>query len=222
MVEKGVPWERPAAGPADWEVDGDDAALAAAVRDHPGARVAFRPHPASDLARAIGIHAAGGPGAATFDLALDALRVVADGREHFAVNMVVIGTAPDRTGWFTPSSSLSWTVDERPAHDGRVTGIVVGSGQHLRGLDVIPRGHPGDGRAELQAYAVRRSQRSGMRSRLVQGAHLPHPDITQVTARRVQVRARRGPVALEIDGVGAPSASRVTIEVVPAAFVLVV
>ena len=222
MVEKGVPWERPAAGPAEWEVDGDDPALAAAVRGRPGARVAFRPDPTSDLARAIGVHAAGGSRAPTFDLTLDALRVVADGREHFAVNMVVIGTGPDRTGWFTPALGLSWQVDDRPRCDGAVTGIVVGSGQYLRGLDVIPRGHPGDGRAEVQVYAVGRRQRAGMRSRLVQGAHLPHPDITQVTGRRVQVQAQRGPVALEIDGVPTPPASRVTVEVAPAAFVLVV
>ena len=38
MVEKGQPWERPAAGPAEWHVTGDDATLAAAVRDRPGVR----------------------------------------------------------------------------------------------------------------------------------------------------------------------------------------
>ena len=59
MVEKGQPWERPARGPAAWHVEGDDAALAAAVRDQPGARVGFRPDPASDLARALGIHSTG-------------------------------------------------------------------------------------------------------------------------------------------------------------------
>jgi len=50
MIEKGRPWERPAEGPPDVVVDGDDPALAAAVGHRPGARVAFRPDAASDFA----------------------------------------------------------------------------------------------------------------------------------------------------------------------------
>jgi hypothetical protein len=219
MVEMGRPWERPASGPAEWHVEGDDATLAAAVRDRPGARVRFRPDAGSDLARALGLHA---PGPAALELTLDGLRVVADGRELFAVNMVVVGIAPDRTRWTTRAPALRVRVDERVAHDGPATGVVVASGQHLRGADVVPRGHPGDGRDEVQVYAVRRGERAGVRSRLPQGVHLPHPDITQTSGRHVEVRADRGPIPLEVDGVGVPPAALVTVDVVPDAFVLVV
>ena len=218
MVEKGVPWERPAAGPAEWHVEGDDATLAAAVRDHPGARIAFRPGPGSDLGRALGIHE---PGEGTLEVAVDALRVVADGRELFGVNMLVVGVAPDRATWLTASPGLRVRVADRVVHDAPATGVVVASGQYLRGSDLVPRGHPGDGRAEIQVYAVSRGRRAGVRARLPQGVHLPHPDITQSSGRQVEIRADRGPLPVEIDGVSAPPAQLVTVEIVPEAFVLV-
>lgn len=222
MVEPGRPWERPAAGPAAWHVEGDDAALAAAVRDRPGARVGFRPDPTSDLARALGVHGARpGPGDAAVDLPVDGLRVNADDRELFAVNMVVVGTPPDRTGRFTSTPGLRVEVDGRVAHDGSATTVVVASGQYLRGNDVVPRGHPGDGRAEVQVYAVARNQRSEVRRRLPQGVHLPHPGITQTSGRRVTVVAGGRPVRIEVDGVPGPPGTRIEIEVVPEAFLIV-
>ena len=223
MVEKGRPWERPASGPAEWEVSGDDATLAAAVRGHPGARVEFRPEAGSDLARAVGLHVGGAtPGAPALELELDALRVTADDRDLFAVNVVVVGTAPDRAGWFTRAPGLRVRVGERVVHDGPATGVVVASGQYLRGNDVVPRGHPGDGRAEIQVYAVGRGERAAVRSRLPQGVHLPHPAIAQATGRQVEIRADRGPLPVELDGVAAPSAALVTVAVLPGAFLLVV
>jgi len=219
VVSKGTPWERPGSGAPDWEVAGDDAALAAAVRDRRGARVAFRPSPTSDLGRALGVHVTG---AGALDLPLDALTVVADARDLFAVNMVVVGTAPDRASWWTRAHDLRVEVDGRVVHDAPATGVVVASGQHLRGQDLVPRGHPGDGRAEVQVYAVARGERRAVRSRLPQGVHLPHPDITQSSGRRIQVGSHGGALALELDGVAAPAAVRVTVEVVPEAFVIVV
>jgi hypothetical protein len=219
VIEKGQPWERPATGPAQWHVEGDDTTLAASVRDHPGARVGFRPDPTSDLARALGIHTTGD---AILELALDALHVTADDHELFAVNMVVVGAAPDRTSWLTRTSELRVTIDGRAVHDGPSTGVVVANGQYLRGNDVVPRGHPGDGRAEVQVYAVARGQRAGVRARLPQGVHLPHPDITQAAGRRVEVVAGGRPVPLEVDGVPAPAAIRVTVAVVPEAYLIIV
>jgi hypothetical protein len=219
VIEKGQPWERPASGPAAWQVEGDDTALAAAVRDHRGARVEFRPDPTSDLARALGLHSTG---AGSLELPVDGLAVKADDRDLFAVNMVVVGTAPDRTGWFTAAHDLRVEVDGRLLHDAPATTVVVASGQYLRANDVVPRGHPGDGRVEVQVYALPRGQRAGVRKRLPQGVHLPHPDITQGSGRQVTVVAERRPVALEVDGVPAPGAGRVTVEVVPEAFLIVV
>jgi len=114
------------------------------------------------------------------------------------------------------------TVDGRAVHDGPATTVVVASGQFLRGHDVVPRGHPGDGRAEVQVYAVARGQRSGVRRRLPLGTHVPHPEITQTAGRRVDVVAARRPLGLELDGIGLPAAERVTVEVVPEAFLIVV
>ena len=146
-------------------------------------------------------------GEGTVELGIDALAVVADDRELFAVNMVVVGTAPDRAGWFSGAPDLRVEVDGRAVHDGPATSVVVASGQYLRGHDVVPRGHPGDGRAEVQVYAVPRGQRAGVRSRLPQGVHLPHPDITQTSGRRVTVVADKRPVGLEVDGVPGPPAT---------------
>ncbi|HLM19128.1 MAG TPA: hypothetical protein VK549_15000, partial [Acidimicrobiia bacterium] len=144
----------------------------------------------------------------------------------FAVNMVVVGTAPDRTGWFTGSPDLRVEVDGRLIHEGPATTVVIANGQYLRGHDVVPRGHPGDGRAEIQVYAVPRGQRAGVRSRLPQGVHLPHPGITQTTGRRIDVvvgpSSTGRPVGLEVDGVPAPGATAVTVEVAPEAFLIVV
>src|SRR5207249_8722030 len=136
-----------------------------------------------DLARVLGIHTNGG---AELELGMDALRITADDRELFAVNMVVVGAPPDRTSWFTRALELRVSVDGRAVHDGRATGVVVANGQYLRGNDLVPRGHPGDGRAEVQVHAVARGQRAGVRARLPQGVHLPHPDITQAAGKRVE------------------------------------
>jgi hypothetical protein len=218
VIERGEPWERPATGPAQWEVEGDDATLAAAVREMPGVRVGFRPSPQSDLARAVGGFGTTG---GNLELPIDALRVDADGRAAFAVNMAVFGTAPDRTTRWTATRSMTVRVDGRVVFSEAATGVVIANGEYLRGFDVVPRGHPGDGRAEVHVYALRRGERAGMRERLRQGVHLPHPDILVVSGRQIQVIADRN-LAVELDGVEAPAASQLAVEVVPEAFSLVI
>ena len=136
--------------------------------------------------------------------------------------MVVVGVAPDRARWSTRAPAVSVRVGERVIHDGHATAVVVANGQYLRGRDVVPRGHPGDGRAEIQVYAVARGQRAGVRSRLANGEHLPHPDIAQTTGQHIEIHAEGGPIALEVDGCATPPAARVTLDVVPEAFVLVI
>jgi hypothetical protein len=230
MVEKGVAWGRPAAGPPDVEVTGGDAALAAAIveRDHP--RVWFRPDDASDLARAIGLapavrhpddpRDAEVPGGT--ELALDALRVeTPEGAVSLAVNAVVLGTAPDRQRRWSRATPVHVTVDDRTVHDGPASAVVVATGEFLRGADLTPRGHPGDGRAEVQVYALRPGERAGMRARLPTGSHVPHPRIRTAAGRRVTVRARR-PMAVELDGEPAPAAVATTVEVLPEAFSVLV
>ena len=52
--------------------------------------------------------------------------------------------------------------------------------------------------------------------------HLPHPAIAQATGRQVEIRADRGALPLELDGVAAPAAALVIVAVLPGAFRLVV
>jgi hypothetical protein len=224
-IEKGKPWGHPAEGPADITVEGDDAALAEAVARHPGARIAFVPTAGSDFARAVGLLDPGDsrePRVGTTELPCDALRVEIDGREMLAVNMVVFGVPPDEQRWSSGSARARVVIDTRVVHDGAALAVVVASGQYLRGNDVVPRGHPGDGRAEVQVYSLARGDRAAMRDRLPLGAHVPHPRIRTASGRRIETQAMGSSRPVEVDGVTLGSATEVAVAVVPAAFTLVV
>ena len=209
-VRKGEPWGRPAAGPADTEVKGSDAELAACAAAQPGVRVAFRPAPGSDLARAIGLHDAG---SAVLEVPIDGLRL--DQQPEIAVNAVVVGTPPDRMRWCNRSPRVEVTVDGRRRFEGRAVAVVVASGQYLRGLDLVPRGHPGDGRAEVQIYELARAERAAARRRLPQGTHVPHPCIHELSGRRVEVRIPGRPAPLEADGKPWGQVRGLSVEVLP-------
>jgi hypothetical protein len=222
-VEKGEPWERPASGPSQRLVEGDDAALARAAGEVPGARITFRPSDRSDLARVVSLDPT--PRVATMELPVDALRIVADGRagraaNMLAVNMVVLGAAPDRFRRLDRARAVTVTIDGREVYDDRAVTVVVANGQYLRGIDLVPRGHPGDGRFEVQVYAPRRGERRVMRDRVRRGEHLPHPHIKQMVGRRVEILGADRALALEIDGVAEPATRRVVVEMVPEAFSL--
>ena len=205
-------------------MEGDDAALAAAARDQPGSRIAFLPSARCDLARALGLDVTSLDPRAdrVLELPVDALRVDADDHSRFAVNMVIVGVAPDRLRWFDRASAVTVTVDDRVVHHDRAVAVVIANGQYLRGLDLVPRGHPGDARIEAQVYALRPGERRAMRDRLPRGEHLPHPRVIQAAGRRIEVRSVERALKLEIDGVPAPSARRVAVEVVPEAFCLMI
>lgn len=197
-------------------VSGDDRDLARAVaRTDPGSLLRFVPSAASDVARAVGLgeHTPRGVALPLDVLALD------DGA--LAVNAVVFGTAPDRVRATTRRFAVGVTVDDREAFAGRATTIVVATGEFLRGHDLSPRGHPGDGRAEVQIYSLPVDERRAMRGRLRTGTHLPHGRIVQRTGRRVRIRTRRDhPV--EVDGHPAQARAELLVEVVPGAFRLLV
>jgi hypothetical protein len=218
MIRPGEEWGSPAGEPADLEISGGDADLAHAIAAAPGALICFRPDPTSDLARAIGIPAGGVDDPAGNALPVDALHL-ADG--SLASNLCVIGTAPDRVRWSSPAPELEVRVDDRPWFAGRATTVVVATGQFLRGADIVPRGHPGDGKVEVQVYELQRGERGQMRSRLATGAHVPHPRIRQRTAHRVEVRGAK-PLPVEVDGVTRTPARELSIEVVPGAYRLLI
>jgi hypothetical protein len=221
VIAKGEPWGRPAHGPADVVVSGDDHDLAEAAAQHRGARLRFEPAATSDFARAVGLVAPGAPAdeRAQTELVCDALDVEVDGEALPAVNMVVVGTAPDRQRWWSRGRPYHVTVDGRVVHDGRAVAVVVANGQFLHGRDVVPRGHPGDGRLEVHVYALARRERRGMRARVRDGTHVPHPRIRSATGTAVGVRGR-GPV--EVDGLATGTCRAVTVRVAPAAFTLLV
>jgi hypothetical protein len=213
-LRHGRPWGHPASAPPDVELSGEDVDLAAAVARHPGALVRFRPSPSSDIARALGL---GPEAAASTEVALDSLVIAVDTLgDTTAVNAVVLGRPPDRLRWTTRSAPMSITVDGRPWFTGAATTAVVASGQYLRGADLVPRGHPGDGWAELQVYTLPRTERRAMRRRLASGTHLPHPLIKTGRARHVEIEADRA-VPLDVDGQARGRATRVEVTVAPAA-----
>ena len=175
------------------EVHGGDAQLGDALASTPSPRIRFVPDGSSDLARALGM-TAGMP--VHEPIEIDALEL---DRGGVAVNMVVFGHAPDRRGAPLGRAHCVVEVDGRVAWDGRATTVLVANGEFLRGLDVVPRGHPGDGRLEVHVHALRAGQRRRMRARLPTGAHLPHPGIRAAQCTEVGVRWDR-PVPLEVDG----------------------
>ena len=66
----------------------------------------------------------------------------------------------------SPLVEVAVTADGRPVGAGRATTVAVMNGQFLGDDDVAPRGHPGDGRAEVVVLAVPPKDRKAMRERL--------------------------------------------------------
>ena len=217
MIRPGEPWGSPASAPPDLEVEGGDPSLASAVARRRGALVRFRPDATSDFARAVGLGVDTEPGPSASDLPVDAIGLPFG----LACNIVVLGVAPDRLRWTSPDRELDVAIDGEPWFAGHATTLVIANGQFLRGADLAPRGHPGDGRLEVQVYALRRAERRAMRRRLATGTHLPHPRIRTRAARTVDVRARQ-PLAIEVDGRTRNAVASLRGEVVPAAFRLLV
>jgi hypothetical protein len=215
VIRPGQPWGAPTAGPPDATGAGSDRDLAALADAHRGGRLRFEPDERCELARAVGLTVAT---AGVTDLAVDALDVDEVG---LAVNMVVAGIAPDRLGPWSRARPVTVEVDGRLVHDGSATTVVVANGQFRRGVDLVPRGHPGDGRLEVQVYALRPGERAGMRRRLPGGGHLPHSRIVTTTGRRAQIRWG-SPAPLEVDGTSSPRRSSLDVTVRSPAFVLVV
>jgi diacylglycerol kinase family enzyme len=220
VIRKGEPWGSEASRPPDVEVEGDDAALArCVVSDGRSPLIRYLPSPGADLARAVGLARAS---SGTTELTVDALEVLADeGSPRSAVNAVTLGVPPDRATRWTRRRPFEVTVDGRAAWKGSATGVVVANGQFLRGLDIAPRGHPGDGRVEVQAYCLAPGERAAMRRRLATGTHVPHPRILERSGRQVDI-VTASPEGVEVDGVAGGAARRLRITVVPGALRILV
>lgn len=220
MIKKGESWGSDASRPPDVDIEGGDSILArSVVSDGAKPLIRYRPSPGADLARAVGLS---GSSSGTTELTVDALDVLDDdGAVTSAVNVVVVGVAPDRMSRWARRIPFEVLVDGRSVWTGNATGVVVANGQFLRGLDIVPRGHPGDGRIEVQVYAPTPGERAEMRRRLATGTHVPHPRILERSGRLVEVVvAAAAPV--EVDGIARPPTRRLRIAVVPGALRILV
>lgn len=216
-LRPGEEWGSETTRPADLEVAGGDADLAAAVAGAAeGVLVRFLPDTRSDLARALGLRAGAEPlGRA---VPMDALVVPEVG---LAVNAVVWGVLPHRLRSWQRRRPVELAVDGGEPVTIAATTVVVLVGEHVAGFDISPRGHPGDGVAELQVYALAPGQRRSMVTRLGGGAHLPHPQITTRRTRRIGLRSAR-PLPLEVDGHPRPARSSLDLELRPARYSLLI
>jgi len=227
-IEKGRLWGREPSGPPDRHVTGNDADLARCVTI-PGAELGrpprsvrpallnYRPTPDADLARALGLGPAG-PGGNT-EVVLDVLVIQLDDprvRPVVAVNAVEIGAVADRARRWSRRVPVTVSIDDRPGWSGQATGLLVANGQFLRGADAVPRGHPGDGWAEVNVYAMGTGTRRAMRGRLATGSHVPHPEIVERRGRRIEIETRR-PVPVVADGSRVGTAAGLVIQVLPGA-----
>ncbi len=219
MIRKGEEWGTPVGDATpDLDVTGDDVALAAALAAAgPDPLVRFRASEASDLARAVGLV---GEGTGVLAVPVDVLHL---GDGGLAVNAVVVGVPPDELRAWHRTVTFEVVVDGRAVGLSQATTVVIANGQFLRGNDISPRGHPGDGRCEVQVYDVPPGQRAATRERLASGTHVPHPGIVVRRARSVVVRCGRR-VPVEVDGrkAAGKGAEEVAVSVVPSAFRLLI
>ena len=189
-IEKGSTWGDPGPVPDDVAVCADDAAVAA-VSD----RVAVSS--GGDLHRGLGSPRVKSPGDECVIVPVDLMRVAVEMTNGTrvvlpAVAHVCIGSFGARSGF---------------------RGLV--NAGFVDGLNLAPRGHPGDGRVELVTMEpnVPWRQRWMARRRAVTGTHVPHPQIrvTAVESWACEV----GGDELRIDGVVVSGASRVSVAVEP-------
>jgi hypothetical protein len=200
-------------------VRGGDADLAHALAGSTaGALVAFSPSPDSDVARAVGLQAGAPPQGLA--LPMDVLELE-DGT--LCVNALVLGKAPDHVRWRDRSFGVKLRLEGRVSgmDIADATGVVVATGQWIRGFDMVPRGHPGDGKAEIHIYRIRRADRKAMRLRLPTGTHLPHPGIVCRTAVQLAIDTGRS-VPVEIDGRPVAATTTLRATVIPARYRLLI
>lgn len=216
MIRPGDEWGTPTTAQADVRVRGDDRALAAVVVVGPTTPlIRFEPV-GSELARAVGLAEAPpdtGPPLRGIELPIDAIET----SEGVAVNAAVFGIAPGRLRSYHRRRPITVAIDGNTRFTGPATTVVVANGQFLDGADVVPRGHPGDGRLEIQVYALTPGERGAMRRRLPGGTHVPHPHITAVTGQSVKITADH-PWSVVVDGHVAQRTSQFRATVIPSAF----
>ncbi len=203
-IRRGQEWGSVGAAPADLVMASSDAEVRHVVE---AARRAGSCEPppigllGGDLMRAVG----GSGRAGRFDgdvahLTVDVVRVEVEDPE---------AGGGARTGWF-----VAHAIARRTWWRGEV--VAAMNAQHLGSWDVAPRGHPNDGRVDVVRAAPSLHPRARLqaRTRLPQGTHMPHPDITTRQVTDVTIELIR-PLGLELDGERWGSANRLRFVVEP-------
>ena len=179
-IGKGQAWGAPGALPDDGVVVRSDAEARVVVTE---ARQAGRPVPVigllgGDLCRTLGGRGDEGrlrsPEAMT--LPCDLGVALLDGRSQFFVAHLVA-----RRAWW------------------RGRAFVAMNAAWLGGWNLGPRAHPGDGLLDTYDARLPLGQLLPVRARLAQGAHLPHPGISQRRAQAVEVDLGAS-LAVRLDG----------------------
>lgn len=178
-ISKGATWGSTVPRPRDLRVAADDAQLAEWLSDGTGRPTAVA---SGDLRRTIGGAELGMRGELN-ELPLDLLEVDLDDTTVPAVAHVVARLPWWRGGWW------------------RGPVIMVMNAEFIGDLDVAPRGHPNDGRAEVLQIdgSMSLRQRFAVRRRLRNASHLPHPQIVTRSIRRVEFPALSG-LHVVVDG----------------------
>ena len=99
--------------------------------------------------------------------------------------------------------------------------VVMMNASSIGNLDLGPRAHPNDGLLDVTDGSLPLRDRRRARRRMPAGTHLPHPMLTTVRARRVEV-VFGAPHPVRIDGVSVGNAQRILAEVLPDAATIVV
>ena len=201
-IRKGEPWGEARPLPPDGVVVRSDAEARHVVTE---ARRASLPVPVlgllgGDLCRTLGGRGDEGRlrGEAASTVPCDLGVALVDGRLHWFVAHLVA-----RRGWWR---GRAW---------------VVMNAAWLGPWNLGPRAHPGDGLLDVTDAAVPPGELLKVRSRLPQGAHLPHPALRTSRAAAAQERLERAlPVRLDGEVVG--DARSLSVRVEPDALTVVV
>ncbi|MFZ9541564.1 MAG: hypothetical protein ACO292_10545 [Ilumatobacteraceae bacterium] len=200
-IEKGKEWGTEAVAPAGIHAAASDGELGEMVAT--GANVT---PVKGDMARTIGVVIPPTEGSSARRLDVDLLTV-----EMMIGESVVVVDA-----------NAHVVLRERRIVGGRLRGrfFAVMNAQYLRGRDMVPRGHPNDGRCEIVSVdsSMGPRQRILAWSRARSGRHLPHP---RIAVRSVsewslpETSKHDAGLVVEIDGVRRGVARSVTVRVRP-------
>ena len=184
-----------------------DHAVAEALRQRPGAPIRVA---SGDLARTLGVGASGEagterPGRSTIvEFSIDLVEVTLDGREPVVACAHVVARSPWSRGHWLRGPILA-----------------VMNAEFIGDWDIVPRGHPNDGRVEAVEVAATMSLRDRLaaRRRLRSATHLPHPEIRTRSVRSYEWSFAHALEVL-IDGRSAGRATSIAVAVVADAAVV--